>query len=210
VKLDLYEVNTHTFSTSPRAYICLAVRLDVQIGSISYGSDGWLATPSALDVMVVRDKRVGRIDAGSKIRNSLKSAKTYMHCDVKLKDTKTRSKKVATMLSTRSPPSLHISQRCKWIRRHRHGRIATPTSALPTCFPDYSAMYRLECFCPFLQGGVTPLLKVLSGSPWSERCREKIYRYAYFRSSSSLIPTWSIRPSTLPSKISPIRRSSTS
>src|ERR1700691_3752599 len=44
-----------TFSTSPRAYICLAVRLDVQMGSISSVSDGLLA---CWDAMVVQKKLV--------------------------------------------------------------------------------------------------------------------------------------------------------
>lgn len=39
-----------TFSTSPRAYICLAVRLDVQIGSIL--SEGG-PTPLVVDAMIV-------------------------------------------------------------------------------------------------------------------------------------------------------------
>jgi hypothetical protein len=77
--------------------------------------------------MVVRDKRDGRIDAGSKIRNSLKSAKTYMHYDVKLKDTKTRSKKgghnVIYSITT-FPPYLSEVQMdptaSPWKDRHPH------------------------------------------------------------------------------------------
>lgn len=133
-----------TFSTSPRAYICLAVRLDVQMGSISNGSDGLLATPSALDVMVARDNdEWPHLTLGVQERENMCIATSTQN-------TKTRPEKVTTILLTRSPPSLHISQWPKWIRWHRHGRIDTPTPALPARFSDYSAMYRLECFCPFL------------------------------------------------------------
>lgn len=39
------EQRIHTFSTSPRAYICRAVRLDIHMGSTSSGGPWSIATP---------------------------------------------------------------------------------------------------------------------------------------------------------------------
>jgi hypothetical protein len=74
-----------TFSTSPREYICLAVRLDVQIGSMSSVSDGLLVVPSGLDVIVVRNEPVAALATVSASKSKVWSKGLAQNQDLRIR-----------------------------------------------------------------------------------------------------------------------------
>ena len=116
------------------------------------------------------------------------------------------------------PPTLDLTETVSIARYRRVGHTAGRTGC---GLGDDSEVHRFQGVCPPGQCGIAFLLEALPNTGRVRKhCKTRTWERgvgvggcgigAHLRSSSSLIPTWSMRPSTLPSRISPIRSSSTS